>query len=131
MRQAATCEAGFSLFEALIALVIVSVGMASFYSSLGGSYRTHARIKNMTATVEQARSQLDSLGTDGALEPGSSTGRYQSGAVWRLTVTPLDSTDANRPPAQLPAFWVTLQVSDSRGRPVLRLETAKIGGAMP
>ena len=105
MRQAATCEAGFSLFEALIALVIVSVGMASFYSSLGGSYRTHARIKNMTATVEQARSQLDSLGTDGALEPGSSTGRYQSGAVWRLTVTPLDSTDANRPPAQLSQFF--------------------------
>lgn len=131
MRPGAARDAGFSLFEALIALVIVSLGMSSFYAAIGGSYRAQSRIKAATATVEQARSQLDGLGADVALEAGSSSGRYPSGARWQMTVTPLSTKDARDPSPTPPAFWVVLQVRDGRGRPILLLETAKIGGAMP
>lgn len=122
---------GFALFEALIALVIVSVGMAAFYFAIGGSYRGQARVKGYAATLEQARSQLDGMGTDAPLEAGTFSGTYPGGLSWRTTVTALDNPAASDTRLKSPAFWVVLEVFDRRGISVVRLQTAKIGGAMP
>jgi hypothetical protein len=88
-------------------------------------------VKGYAATVEQARSQLDQMGTDAPLEEGTFSGTYPGGARWRATVTALDkpgTADLLLKPA---AYWVILEVFDRRGVPVLQLETAKMGGAMP
>lgn len=124
-------DGGFALFEALIALVIVSVGMAAFYFAIGGSYRGQARVKGYAATVEQARSQLDAMGIDAPLEAGTFSGTYPGGARWRATVTALDKPGTTYAALRPAAFWVVLEVFDRRGVAVLQLQTAKIGGAMP
>jgi type II secretory pathway pseudopilin PulG len=124
-------DGGFALFEALIALVIVSVGMTAFYLAIGGSYRGQARVKGFAATVEQARSQLDRMGTDAPLEEGTASGTYPGGAQWRATVTALDKPGTVDPLLRPAAYWVRLEVFDRRGVAVLQLETAKMGGAMP
>ena len=129
--RAGNSDGGFALFETLVALVIVSVGMAAFYFAIGGSYRGQARVRGYAATVEQARSQLDQMGTDTPLEAGTFSGTYPGGAQWRATVTALDKPGTTDPVLKPPAFWVILEVFDRRGVPVMQLQTAKIGGAMP
>lgn len=124
-------DGGFALFESLIALVIVSVGMAAFYLAIGGSYRGQARVKGYAAIVEQARSQLDRMGVDAPLEEGTFSGTYPGGAQWRATVTALDKPVTADPLLKPGAYWVLLEVFDRRGVGVLQLETAKMGGAMP
>ncbi len=129
--RAGNSDGGFTLFETLVALVIVSVGMAAFYFAIGGSYRGQARVRGYAATVEQARSQLDQMGAVTPLEAGTFSGTYPGGAYWRATVTALDKPGTTDPLLKPPAFWVSLEVFDGRGVSVLQLQTAKIGGAMP
>ncbi|MFA5949769.1 MAG: type II secretion system protein [Hyphomicrobium sp.] len=126
-------DAGFTLFEVIAALVIVSVGLAAFCLAIGGAYRTVAQLKRYTSSLVAARSQLDAAGIAFPLESGTTEGTYPDGSRWRMIVTPLgtEQTAGTQAAGREPAYWLALEVLDRRGRQVFKLQTAKIGGAMP
>jgi type II secretory pathway pseudopilin PulG len=117
-------DAGFALFEAIIALALASIALSAIYRTVGDSARATNRVRTKQASVALARSHLDSLGSDGTIQNGTTSGTYENGIRWRLTVTPLSS----RPdigPTQKP-HWVALECFDTAGVSLLKLETAKI-----
>lgn len=126
---------GFTLMEALVALAIVAIAMAAFYRAVGANYGTQARLANLSASVEIARSQLDALGVLTPLQPGETAGAYPTGLRWHLNVVALSGDADTAGPGQLgsvpPAYWAVLRVFDRRGRTVAQLETARARGAMP
>ena len=117
-------EQGSALLEVIIAMAIVSIALGTFYRTSGEAFRAASRVQTLQATIVVARSQLDALGSDGSLEPGTSTGVYQNGARWRLSVADLSnrSQDANA----LRPYWITLTAQDRSGGQTIKLETARI-----
>jgi hypothetical protein len=66
--------------------------------------------------------QLDAVGVEGPLQPGETTGVYTTGVVWRLAADPVETAaDRGR------AFRILLEGWDAAGKPLLRLETFKLG----
>jgi general secretion pathway protein I len=115
-------EAGFSLIEALVAMAIAALAMTAIYGVIGTGVRAEARVRAQMEVATIARSHIDALGTDGALAPGESTGRYGNGIAWRLTVTELPGKEGGK----ARAVWLSLQTFDSAGRPIVGFETAKV-----
>jgi hypothetical protein len=69
-----------------------------------------------------ARVQLDAVGVEGPLQPAETTGAYATGVIWRLAVDPVETAaDRGR------AFRILLEGWDAAGKPLLRLETFKLG----
>lgn len=117
-------ESGFALLEVIVAVAIVAIALATIYRTIADAFRAASRVQAQQATVILARSQLDALGSDGQIAPGTSTGAYRNGIRWRLDVADLSgktvAVNAARP------YWVTLVTLDASGRPMFKLETAKI-----
>ena len=124
MKGARSREAGFVLLEVIVAMVIVSIALATLYQTVGGAFRAAGRVEALQATVVFARSQLDAVGSGGVLTPGTATGAYSNGIRWRLSIADLSTklAEANA----LHPYWITLVATDKSGSPLLKLETAKI-----
>ena len=126
MRVPHSRDTGFSLMEVIVALVIASGCMSAFYLAMGGAYRAESKVRLYASAIGQARSQIDGAGALTPLEPGTTAGRYPNGANWRMTVTALDNGPAADTPQRAPAYWISLDVFDPRGRPLFGLQTAKV-----
>jgi prepilin-type N-terminal cleavage/methylation domain-containing protein len=130
MSRANDSDAGFGLIEAIVALAIASLALTALYRSLGGAVRAAASVQEYASAVVLARSHLDSLGSDGSLEPGATSGAYANGLQWRLNVASL----TNLPPdvgSPFRPYWLILNVLDRNRRPLLTLETAKVTRLSP
>ena len=136
---AASRTAGFSLIEVIVSLAIVAFGLAAFSQAIGGSYRAAQRTRQQAVALSLAQSHLDTLGVEGGLDDGLSTGKYSNGMPWRLTVAPLVApaettlkAELDRPPVA-PAiedtipYWIVVEAFDLQGRPLVKLQTAKLG----
>ena len=123
MTQPTSGEDGFTLFEAIIAVAIAALALAALYRSVGVSVRATAAVRTKQAALALVRSQLDAVGSDGVLQSGTSTGHYPNGLGWRQTVLAL-----SRPTTVIPvqSYWVVVEGLDRQGRPIVRLETAKM-----
>ena len=125
-------DAGFGLFEAIVALVIVALALSAFWGTIGEAYRASQRTKSYAASVIAARSQLDRIGMDDPLQSGSFTGTYSNRARWRMTVTPINKQGAEgATPSGSLAYWISLEVLDRQGKDLFVLETAKVAGVNP
>lgn len=138
-------EAGFSLIEVIVALAIIAFGLAAFSHAIGGTYRAAQRTKLQAITLSHAQSHLDSLGADGPLADGQSSGKYADGMPWRLTITALTSETKDRdepdsdpaqsrpvaPGGDARPYWVVLETFDRQGVALVRLETAKVARVTP
>lgn len=109
-----TREDGFTVVEALVALVIVALGLTALFAAFAGSVASVRRAEQRELAVETARSLLEGIGVAEPIAPGVRHGRSQEGLTWRIEI-------ARRPgPAELDAkpaiaaFWVTVSVG-SRG----------------
>jgi prepilin-type N-terminal cleavage/methylation domain-containing protein len=131
-------DAGFSLIEVIVSLAIIAFGLAAFSQTLGTSFRAAQRIRQHAVALSLAQSHLDSLAADGMLLDGQTTGKYANGTPWRLTVAPLaapkDAASVSLESVPNPAttaaealpYWVIVEAFDPQGRPLLKLQTAKI-----
>jgi prepilin-type N-terminal cleavage/methylation domain-containing protein len=117
-------ESGFVMLEVIIAMVVVSIALATLYRTVGGAFNAAGRTETMRATTVFARSHLDGVGISGKLAAGTTTGAYSNGIRWRLSIADLSTKLADA--SALRPYWVTLVAVDRSGVPLLRLETAKI-----
>ena len=117
-------ETGFALLEAIVAMAIAAIGLATVFRTIGDGLRTASRVQEVQAAIVVARSHLDALGVDGMLASGLSTGVYENNLRWRLNVTDLSSRAGAD--TRLRPYWITLVAFNRQGASILQLETAKV-----
>lgn len=118
-------DAGFTILEALVALVVVAVSLAAIGSVVAANVRNTRAVESRLALLETARAIAVGLPDRDALTPGDLRG--QSGDYsWRVDVMPF-SADFVDPKATTP--WVpeavVVRVQAPSGE-ILRLDTVRL-----
>jgi type II secretory pathway pseudopilin PulG len=113
-------DRGFVLVEALVAFMILLVGLLAIYSGLSGAMEGTSRASAMTEAVRVARSELERFALVGP-EPkvlSGQAGRYS----WRRTV---ESGNTRTGPRDY-GYWVSVAVVDQSQKQLLSLSTYKL-----
>ena len=129
MKGPLSSDQGFGLFEAIVALAVASFALTALYRSLGGAIRAASTVQQHETVLAFARSHFDSLGSDGVLQAGTTSGTYGNGLMWRLIVTPLSTQPVDIGPRTRP-YWLALEAFDRNRNLLLKLETAKVARAL-
>lgn len=125
MRRATRSQAGFTTIEAIVAMAIASLVLATLYRTVSYALRAASRVQVHETALVLARSQLAALGSDGRLQSGTFRGAYENGYTWKLTVTVLTSSRTDAEDALRP-YWLVLESYDAQGVAILSLQTAKL-----
>lgn len=104
-------DSGFTLLEVLVALAILTVGLAAAYETLGVGLRATTAAERRRSAAALAENMLAELGRTQPLHDGASEGKLGNGQRWRLVISPLNVVDPDGPPPVLVAHLVRLQVS--------------------
>lgn len=128
-------EAGFTLIEVIVALVIAVMGLTAMFRAISDGMMSVEVATRHTTAVRYAQSHLEELGVTRPLRPGEQRGTDKDGYAWLLRVTPLASRsrDENRNSLPLTLFAVEVVVTwrtDKRERSV-RLESYRLGSTVP
>ncbi|HMB77554.1 MAG TPA: prepilin-type N-terminal cleavage/methylation domain-containing protein [Kiloniellaceae bacterium] len=119
--------AGFTLIEVLIAFVIMTVMLGALFKAFSGGLRGLDASEGYAIAAMEAQSKLAEVGRSFPLEPGATSGEFESGAHWSLDISPFDlpNLSSNDEPPLL-AYKVELQVTwdETRG---LTFETLRLG----
>src|SRR5438105_780751 len=115
MRNDGDTEAGFTLLEVLLALLIVAVSLAPLGALVGATVRNSRAIEDRVVLVETARTVLA-----GMPERSQIIGRNQSGMLadfrWTIMVRPFGAVQGG---ADVPTRWtpyeVAVEVQSPRG----------------
>ena len=125
-----------TLLEVLVALAILSLGLAALFNSVSLGTRTASTADRERAATAAAQSLLAELGRSRPIADGISDGAFPTGQSWRLDIEPLEIPGAAPPVLQ--GHKVVLIVSwpeDGRSRSIalntLRLTAAPINGPGP
>jgi general secretion pathway protein I len=115
--QPAGCgSAGFTLLEALIAIVILALSLSALLSLYSTGLRGINAIDDQLRARLLAQSVMAELSYDRALRPGTLEGRFERFA-WTLSVTPFDTGDTEpRQPGPWTVYQLALTVSWPYGR---------------
>ena len=123
-----TGEAGFTLIEALVALAIIVLALASVYQALGGGLQAGIVAEQQWRAVEAAEQLLTELGRSTPLRDGVTKGELADGRRWMLRVEPFAAIDTDGAPPVLEGHVATVEVSRARGRgPLLQVRTLVLG----
>lgn len=120
-------NSGFTLIEVLIAFAILAVVMGVVYGAVSSGLRQERVAEDTTARVLEARSILEAVGVEGAVEAGTITGETAAGDPWTLTIAEVPvrpESDEIRSGARLWHAVVTIEGDDGRA---LTLEALKPG----
>jgi type II secretory pathway pseudopilin PulG len=115
MQTRLTARRGFSLVESLTAFAILALSLSQLLNGVGLGARNEARADFLLRAARQGASHLDSLGVDGPLPIGQTTGRYSDGLSWSLLVTPGDSARGPQGAALAETFHARLTISKPNG----------------
>jgi general secretion pathway protein I len=100
-------DAGFTLIEMLVALMVMIAAATMLYRGFSGGLRAAATADGAEAALLVAQSRLAAAGVETPLAAGEQAGR--DGAVdWHIAVRPYPSGDATAAPQ---AFWITATVA--------------------
>ena len=117
-------DRGFALLEAIVAMAIASLALTAIYRTIGNGLRAASRVQTLQAAVVVARSHINSLGGDGTLLSGPSSGGYENGIRWYLDVT--DLSNRTVAPGTLRPYWIKLKAIDRSGVVLFELESARM-----
>jgi general secretion pathway protein I len=81
---------GFTLIEILIAFAILAVALAGLLRVFSGGLQATTRAERYGEAVLLARSVLERVGTEIAIQPGEQSGRGEDGAAWSVRMRPLE-----------------------------------------
>ncbi len=82
---------GFTLIETLAAFAILILVMSNLMQGVGNGARNESYADFLVSARRDAQSHLDALGLTLPLVPGESSGAYDDGLQWSLSVTPYGS----------------------------------------
>lgn len=123
-------QRGFTLLEAIIAFVVLAIGLTSMGVSFGLAMRTDAQLQSQRQALEFARSRLESAGIVEGLAVGRSSGRegelrwVETVTLVRLAREHLPQNGATDAPG-VQGYWVAVAVEAAGGQ-VARLAALKI-----
>jgi general secretion pathway protein I len=103
-----TGESGFTLVEVLLAFAILSVVLISLFEGIATASRGDFRAEFSRAALRLAKAQLETIGVTGPLVEGVSTGQFDNGMEWTLSIRPYGPGSVNGRPS--PAYWVEIVV---------------------
>jgi general secretion pathway protein I len=125
--SAGRAEAGFTLLEALIAIVILALSLSALLSLYSTGLRGVAAIDEHLRGRLLAQSLMAELTYDRALRPGRLQGRSEE-FTWALSIAPFAEVEAARQQAGSNPWTLhqlTLTVSWPRGRRI-ELQTLRL-----
>lgn len=117
-------DGGFTLMEALVGLLILTIGLTALFGAFSGSVGGLRRSEARELAIETARSLIDEAGVTNPLTFGTHEGRSAEGLPWRITIAPHKSSAALRQEPAIDAYWITVTVVD--GRVPVSLTTLRI-----
>jgi len=107
-------DSGFTLVEALVSLVILTLGLVAVIDIFGNGFRGIRSSEWDAAALQLATSQLTRAGTETPLRRGQRQGTTPQGFEWTVTIAPYgparDELAPQRPTAAIEAYWVTAEV---------------------
>jgi general secretion pathway protein I len=123
-------RSGFTLIETLVAFAVLALGMSSLMTALSGATRNETRADFLLRASREGQSHLDSLGVDGPIVQGETSGSYDDGLLWTLVVEPYVVLKSPLGGAQVGSFWAYLSIrrpgSEGSARDGLTLTALKI-----
>lgn len=121
-------QAGFTLLEAMVALVLLALVLVPAYQLLSASSRAATHVDRNAMALAIAEAQMAALGMETRLAPGSYPGT-SGGYSWVLTVNPRSDGPFDGAAARgMAAYHVTVAVADAAG-PVLDLTSTRLVAA--
>jgi prepilin-type N-terminal cleavage/methylation domain-containing protein len=124
-------DAGFTLIETLVALVIFVAGYLLVHQAVSLGWRGAQAAWSESAALRLAQSQLAAAGVETRLEEGERSGETADGFGWTVR------TERRRPggfddgPERVAGYWVTVTVRWDGGvlrrARSLQLKTLKLG----
>jgi prepilin-type N-terminal cleavage/methylation domain-containing protein len=106
-------DAGFTLAETLVALVILTLGLVALIEIFGNGFRGVRASELDAAALHLATSQLTRAGAETPLRLGQRQGTTPDGLEWSVTIEPYAAPRSEREPRRaggLEAYWVTSEV---------------------
>jgi len=123
-------QRGFTLVEAVVAFVVLAIGLASVGVSFSLAMRTDAQLRAKRDAGEFVRSRLEAVGIAEKISVGRRSGRegewrwVETTRAVRLVGEPA-SVDAGRTGVQQQGYWVEIVVEAAGGQGA-RLAALKI-----
>jgi prepilin-type N-terminal cleavage/methylation domain-containing protein len=128
-------QAGFTLLEVLVSLVVLAIGAVLALSLISGSLGNIRKVQLRTRTVEHAESVLElALLDDAITRPTTFSGDFEDGTRWSVRVDDYVLPDSGRQqsrdlqqnlPMKLLSYTVLMFSPDSQG-PDYQLQTLKL-----
>ncbi|MFY8092282.1 MAG: prepilin-type N-terminal cleavage/methylation domain-containing protein [Niveispirillum sp.] len=121
-------QAGFTLLEAMVALLLLALVLAPAYSLLSGGGRAARAVDRKAQALVVAEAQFAALSAERRLVPGTYPGEG-GGYRWTLTVTPRGDGPFDGAAARgMAAYRVRVDVADRDG-PILDLSSTYLVAA--
>ncbi|MBU1211979.1 MAG: prepilin-type N-terminal cleavage/methylation domain-containing protein [Alphaproteobacteria bacterium] len=121
MRHRISRDAGFTLLEALLALVILAAVLVVLYQAMAGNWHSIGAAEREKEALLVARSELARAGVETPLAPGTTSGKADNGLDYQVTISPYLDGDADWRNPIPEAYWVRVTVSWRSGlRPLPR-----------
>lgn len=117
-------EAGFTIIEALIALVLVSILLAAIGSLVASNVQSTRHLEQHVALIETARLIASGIPRAGEPLPPNMTGQV-SGYAWQMRTSPFHGESSIVPGSGFVPILVELRVRSPSGA-VLSLETVRL-----
>jgi prepilin-type N-terminal cleavage/methylation domain-containing protein len=133
------CDAGFTLVETLVSLVIFTLALVALLDVFGIGFRGIRSIGLDGAALQLASTQLAQAGTVTPLKAGQQQGTTPDGLGWTVVIEPYvrpgkdpDIVDDTPRRGEPDAYWVTAEIrwkaSLFAAEQTLSLRTLKLGG---
>ena len=118
-------SSGFTMIEALVALVVVAISLTAIGSVVTANVRSSVAVDQRLSLLGVARAILTGLPDRGELTLGDSTGELADDR-WRMDVLPFsaDFIDPSRPTPWVPRA-VVIRVQSPNGE-LLRVDTVRL-----
>jgi len=119
MRVVDKCHAGFTLLEALVALILLTGVTASLMTLIAINRRAQSDAEADLSAALQARTILARIGRDLPLEAGTQSGVLEDGHIWSALVTPFELEDGVATAANTALFQVRVNLKRGISGPSL------------
>lgn len=121
-------QAGFTLLETMVALVLLALVLVPAYRLLSTGSRAASAVQRHAMAQAIAQAQLDAAGMESRLTPGAYPGSA-GGFHWVLTVVPRADGPFDGAAARgMAAYRLSIAVSDDAG-PLLDLSATRLVAA--